>query len=138
MLPLIASFSRMLARGPLGAHVSSTGTTFRLWSTAHACCEVRLYDEDGTITETIPLVATGGGYHERVVHVGHGTRYRFVLDDMERNDPYTRFLPKGIAEPGMVYQSHYQWRYARVTRPLREHVIYELHVGAFTDEGTYA
>jgi maltooligosyltrehalose trehalohydrolase len=38
----------------------------------------------------------------------------------------------------MVYRSSYRWKHEHVSRPLRDHVIYELHVGTFTREGTYS
>ncbi|MBV8757394.1 MAG: malto-oligosyltrehalose trehalohydrolase [Deltaproteobacteria bacterium] len=117
----------------LGAIADGHGTTFRLWSTAHDRCEVRV---DGA---TVPMTEIGGRVFEaRVAGVGHGARYRFVLDGQEINDPYARFLPDGITGPAQVWRSSHAWRHEHVVRPLREHAIYELHVGTFTREGTYA
>jgi maltooligosyltrehalose trehalohydrolase len=122
----------------LGATVDDVGTTFRLWSTAHDRCEVRLYDE-ARVIRTEPMADVGGRVFEaRIAGIGHGARYRFVLDGQEVNDPYARFLPEGIAGPAMVWRPHHRWQHEHVVRPLREHVIYELHVGTFTGEGTYA
>jgi len=119
----------------LGAISDEGGTTFRLWSTAHHRCEVRLVDTG----EIVRMQDVGGAVFEaRVPGVGHGARYRFILDGSELNDPYARFLPEGISGPAMVWQSRRPWRHDHVVRPLREHVIYELHVGTFTREGTYA
>ena len=123
----------------LGALVDDRGTTFRIWSTAHTRCALRLYDDDGTAVRTEPLNDTGDGVYElHVPGVTHGGRYRFMLGDQEVNDPYVRFLPDGIHGPAMVVRPSYEFRHGHVVRPLREHVIYELHVGTFTDEGTYA
>ncbi|HSN29285.1 MAG TPA: malto-oligosyltrehalose trehalohydrolase, partial [Kofleriaceae bacterium] len=117
----------------LGAISDDHGTTFRLWSTAHDRCEVRV---DGA---TYAMSEIGGRVFEaRVPGAGHGARYRFVLDGQEINDPYARFLPDGIAGPAMVWRPAHAWRHGHVVRPLREHAIYELHVGTFTPEGTYA
>ena len=121
----------------LGAITDGAGTTFRLWSTAHDRCEVRIRD-DGEIIRTEPMVDTGGRVFEaRVPGATHGARYQFLLDGTPVNDPYARFLPDGIAGPAMVWRSRHVWRHGHVIRPLRGHVIYELHVGTFTPEGTY-
>ncbi len=122
----------------LGAVVDDLGTTFRLWSTAHDRCEVRIYD-DTRVIRTEPMTSVGGRVFEaRVPGIGHGARYRFVLDGQEINDPYARFLPEGIAGAAMVWRSRHRWQHEHVIRPLREHAIYELHVGTFTRDGTYA
>jgi maltooligosyltrehalose trehalohydrolase len=88
---------------------------------------------------------SGALYEARVNGVGHGARYRFALDTDEAghggvalSDPYARFLPDGVDGPSMVWRSSYRFRHEHVARPLREHVIYELHVGTFTEDGTYA
>jgi maltooligosyltrehalose trehalohydrolase len=124
----------------LGAFATDSGTMFRIWSSAHRDCAVRIHDAaTGEPQRTEPLRPIGEGMFERhLVDVGHGARYRFVLDGVEVNDPYARCLPEGIAGPAMVYRSQHRWQHRHVVRPLREHVIYELHVGTFTDEGTYA
>ncbi len=119
----------------LGAAADDQGTTFRLWSDQHADCAVKLIDAH----LTVPLAPLGDGLFEsRLAGIGHGERYRFVLDGEELGDPYARSLPEGVSGPAMVYRSSYRWRHDRVARPLREHVLYELHVGTFTREGTYA
>ncbi|HVV81569.1 MAG TPA: malto-oligosyltrehalose trehalohydrolase [Kofleriaceae bacterium] len=122
----------------LGAHVHDAGTTFRLWSPPHARCAVRLYDDAGGHRD-VAMDPQDGGYHQATAGgVGHGARYRFVLDGDEVNDPYARFLPEGVDAPAMVCEARHRWQHAPVHRPLAEQVLYELHVGTFTGEGTYA
>ncbi len=117
--------------------MDADGTTFRLWSTACERCELRI--ADGAIIRTLPMTDRGRCVFEaRVPEVGHGARYQFVLDGNPVTDPYARFLPDGIDGPAMVWRPHHEWRHGHVIRPLREHVIYELHVGTFTPDGTYA
>jgi len=119
----------------LGAFADDHGTMFRLWTNQHATCDVALIDAE----LTVPLVSKGDGTFEaRLAGIGHGERYCFVLDGERASDPYARALPEGIGGPAMVYRSSYRWKHDHVTRPLREHVIYELHVGTFTRDGTYA
>src|SRR5512140_3006822 len=108
----------------LGAFADDQGTTFRLWTNAHTECAVRID------AWTQPLRSCGDGVFEtRLAGIGHGASYRFVLGSEEVGDPYARYLPDGVTAPAMVYRSAYRWNHGHVTRSLREHVIYELHVG---------
>ena len=85
------------------------------------------------------MVETAGRVFEaRVAGLSHGARYQFVLDGAPLNDPYARFLPDGVDGLAMVWSSQHEWKHRHVLHRLREHVIYELHVGTFTREGTYA
>jgi maltooligosyltrehalose trehalohydrolase len=123
----------------LGASVEAGGTRFRLFSTVAKTCGVRLFDEAGQPGATFELACRPGGVHEALVpDVGPGARYKFVIDGRELPDPYARFLPAGVHGPAEVIEAAYRWQHPGVSRPLREHVIYELHVGTFTEAGTYA
>ena len=127
-------------QGPrrLGAHVQGTSTLFAAF-TERASCAVRLYDVDGRANATHQMEPRGGGLFEATIPgVGHGARYKFVLDGEEYPDPYARYLPQGVHGPATVYASKFTFRSGTGhTRPLSEHVIYELHVGTFTPEGTF-
>ena len=60
------------------------------------------------------------------------------IRDRELPDPYARFLPFGVHGPAEVVRPSHDWHYGSgVHRPLAQHVIYELHVGTFTPEGTF-
>jgi maltooligosyltrehalose trehalohydrolase len=121
----------------LGAHPSEGGTRFRVFSDA-ARCSVRSYDEGGAVLDERPLRALGDGLFETFwPEQGHGLLYRFVLDERELPDPYARFLPQGVHGPAMVIEPGYAFRHPLPGRPLREQVLYELHVGTFTPSGTY-
>ncbi|MCF6474834.1 malto-oligosyltrehalose trehalohydrolase [Nonomuraea sp. MG754425] len=83
----------------------------------------------------------GGWWSAEVEGVEHGTRYAFVVDDDgPYPDPRTRRQPEGIFGQSAVYEharftwSDYDWK----GRDLRGAVIYELHIGTFTPEGTFA
>jgi len=80
------------------------------------------------------------GYHHGVLEsVRSGARYFFRLDGTDRPDPASRFQPEGVHGPSEVVDPDaYTWNDAAwrgVAR--RDLVIYELHVGTFTDEGTF-
>jgi maltooligosyltrehalose trehalohydrolase len=91
----------------------------------------------------VPLQAEEHGYFSAILPgAGPGTRYRFRLDDDDTlvPDPASHSQPEGVHGPSEVTTSEaYPWQIDRWTvPPLRDWVIYELHVGTFTPEGTFA
>ncbi|HEY0707223.1 MAG TPA: malto-oligosyltrehalose trehalohydrolase [Polyangia bacterium] len=135
--PLAASPSRALPT--LGASLRPDGVHFALHATNAKACAVRLFDPQGVVLETVPLQSRGEGlFAADVTSAQVGTLYKFVLDDRELPDPYARWLPQGVHGPAVVVDTHPAFQSLRVGRPLKNHVIYELHVGTFTSEGTYA
>jgi maltooligosyltrehalose trehalohydrolase len=122
----------------LGAEVLGETTRFAALTDASRC-SVRLFDASRRAVAEHELAALGDGYFAaQIAGAPHGTRYAFVVEGRELPDPYARFLPDGVHAPAMVYTSRYDFRHEPVARPLAEHVIYELHVGTFTERGTYA
>jgi maltooligosyltrehalose trehalohydrolase len=118
--------------------VVGQGTRFAALTDAPHC-SVRLYDSSDSLVAEHTLLPAADGIHSLVVEgVGHGMLYRFALGERALPDPYARFLPQGVHGPAMVIAPRYELRFDCVSRPLSEHVIYELHVGTFTPEGTYA
>jgi maltooligosyltrehalose trehalohydrolase len=124
---------------PLGAFPGTESTRFAAFSTTAQRCQVRLFDADLRVLRTEPLIPGANGYHEAVLDgIGPGALYKFVLDGRELPDPYARFLPFGVHGPAEVVESRYVWRHRPgCPRPLREHVFYEVHVGTFTEAGSY-
>jgi maltooligosyltrehalose trehalohydrolase len=128
-------------RPALGAHVVGGGaaTRFGAFARPDSAVAVRLFAPDGTPTATHPMRPVGGGYFDlELPGVGHGALYKLTVDDRELPDPYARFLPDGVHGPAMVIVPRHPWRHgAGVARPLGEQVIYELHVGTFSEAGDY-
>jgi malto-oligosyltrehalose trehalohydrolase len=84
--------------------------------------------------------AGDGWYDCEVEGVGVGARYKFVLPEgLEVPDPASRFQPEDVHGPSEVIDTgSYVWRTANWRgRPWGEIVIYEVHIGAFTSEGTF-
>jgi maltooligosyltrehalose trehalohydrolase len=82
-----------------------------------------------------------GWWHADVPGTGEGTDYAFLLDDDETPlpDPRSRWQPAGVHGPSRRY-SHdaFDWTdHAWTGRPLAGSVIYELHIGTFTEQGTF-
>jgi malto-oligosyltrehalose trehalohydrolase len=123
---------------PFGAEVRPNGEVrFRLWAPPHARIALEI---EGAAK--LPMQALDGGWHELVTERAHpGSRYRFVLPDgMRVPDPASRHQPEDVHGPSEVIDpAAYRWReVAWHGRPWHEAVLYELHVGAFTPEGTFA
>ncbi len=120
--------------GHLGAIVQpDRSTRFTLWAPKHP--RVRLFfPESG---KRLEMDASADGYHTLATAAPNGTRYGFELGDGPlRPDPASRAQPDGVHAPSMVVE----WPSPPEpfkNRPLEHHVIYELHVGTFTSEGTF-
>ncbi|MCA1614195.1 MAG: malto-oligosyltrehalose trehalohydrolase [Acidobacteria bacterium] len=137
-----ANFRRRL---PVGAEVSPAGgATFRVWAPRRARVEVILETEGGGRAGAFELRAEAGGYFS--AHTGEardGSLYRFSLDGDDSYlypDPASRFQPAGphgpsqLVDPSAFGWTDGGWRGAS----LRGQVVYEMHVGTFTPEGTWA
>jgi len=87
-----------------------------------------------------PLARSAQGYHEAVIEgIVPGCRYFYRLDwEREHPDPASRFQPHGVHGPSEVVAPHFSWEDQGWSgMPLEEYIIYELHVGIFTREGTF-
>ena len=118
---------------PLGAHPGAEGaTSFRVWAPAAATVAVEV---GGALT---PLRPSGEGCFEGTAPAGPGEDYAFVLDGGERRpDPCSRCQPEGLRGPSRVIDPAALRRGGRAPVALRDLVLYELHVGTFSPEGTF-
>lgn len=123
---------------PFGAELRPDGRVrFRLWAPSHAVINLEL---DGA-AELLVMQASGDGWHELITdRARSGTRYRFMLPDGLRvPDPMSRYQPEDVHGPSEVIDpASFVWRDTDWQgRPWEEAVVYELHVGTFTPEGTF-
>jgi maltooligosyltrehalose trehalohydrolase len=123
-------------RFPIGAEVlPGGGVHFRVWAPRRHKVEVVLSDA------AVELHREPGGYFSgRVEHAGAGSLYRFRLDGGDSfPDPISRFQPEGphgpsqVIDPARFEWSDSEWRGVSIERQ----VIYEMHIGTFTREGTW-
>lgn len=80
-----------------------------------------------------------GYYHTIVEGIGPGTRYMYRIDGQKkRPDPASRYQPDGVHEPSQVIDPFFAWTDTTWTGvPLQQYIIYEMHIGTFTAEGTF-
>ncbi|HYH08962.1 MAG TPA: malto-oligosyltrehalose trehalohydrolase [Thermoanaerobaculia bacterium] len=123
---------------PLGAHVlDGNRCEFRVWAPDRERVELHIVAPSD---RRVPMQKGVNGYHEAVVDdCAEGTRYMYVLDGgAERPDPASRLQPEGVHGPSEVVGSDFQWHDEGWTGVgLEDYVVYELHVGTFTQEGTF-
>ena len=117
--------------------VGAPGTDFHVWAPRAYRIEVSLVDTG----ERVALGEASRGWFSGVVPCGPGACYRYVLDGTaERADPASRYQPEGVHGPSAVVPlGDHEWRdHGFQPVPLRDAVLYELHVGTFTPAGTFA
>ncbi len=115
--------------------ISSNVVRFRVWAEGQQQLTLRLAERD------LPVTAVGNGWFQiDVPGVTHGTEYQFVLQDgMAVPDPASRAQkgdvngPSVVIDPGRYQPINPDW----AGRPWEETVIYELHIGTFTPQGTF-
>ncbi|WP_137156762.1 malto-oligosyltrehalose trehalohydrolase [Rhizobium sp. FKL33] len=119
-----------------GPVIHERGVLFRLWAPLQKNISLRI--DDGPV---LPMTTSDGGWRILDVEGARaGTRYRFVLEDgLEIPDPASRHQPEGLKGPSEVIDPlHYLWRTPDWrARAWEETILYELHVGTFTPEGTF-
>lgn len=116
-------------------YISDDVVRFRVWAEGQKNLALRLNDND------IPMVTSGNGWFQAdVPGIRHGAEYQFVLQDgMTVPDPASRAQKGDVNGPSVVIDHR---RFAHVNRDWKgrqweETVIYELHMGTFTPEGTF-
>ena len=126
-------------RRPIGAEILPSGEVhFRVWAPRRRTVDVSL---EGVGSALSPLRAEGGGYFSGTARGARaGSLYKFRLDGSESfPDPASRFQPEGPHGPSQVVDpAAYRWRDSDWNGiALPGQVLYELHVGTFTPDGTW-
>lgn len=123
-----------------GASVLENGSVaFRVWAPYAKQIQIKLIGQG--LPLQVPMKAAERHCFEAVVpHVPAGSRYFYhISGDKDRPDPYSRFQPEGVHGPSEVVDpkafawTDQKWRGI----PLEEYILYELHPGTFTPEGTF-
>lgn len=131
----------MKAIRTMGAWIEGDAVRFRVWAPDHDRVEIVTYGEDGQeITGALPATPTGGGYFEATAPgLGAGALYKVRIDgEGPFPDPYSRAQPLGVHGPSAVDDPSFAWTDAGWKGvALEDLVLYEVHVGTATPEGTF-
>ena len=122
----------------LGAHWLGSGQcAFCVWAPRAETVEVQIVAPRRAV---LPLVRDSNGYYSGTsTDIGPNSRYFYRLDGTkERPDPASRFQPEGVHGPSELVEPEFPWGDEGWRGlALRDFVIYELHVGTYTREGTF-
>ncbi|HEY0368803.1 MAG TPA: malto-oligosyltrehalose trehalohydrolase [Chthoniobacterales bacterium] len=123
-----------------GAELLDGGVRYRTWC-KHDRADVVIVDENKNRLRTIALQPEGDGYFSAIDERGRaGDLYQYKFGDSQGwPDPASRFQPQGVHGPSMVIDPRgYSWRdHEWQAPPYAQLIIYELHIGTFTNEGTF-
>ena len=123
-----------------GADLVEDGVRYRTWAPGKKKVEVVIFDPTGPAERIVSLVEEPGGYFNTVDPDGRaGDRYKYRFEGSDWPDPASRFNPDGVHGAGQVIDpSDYTWGDRAWSPPrVSELIIYELHIGTFTTEGTF-
>jgi maltooligosyltrehalose trehalohydrolase len=127
---------------PFGAQILPDGRVrFRLWAPAAARVDLVL-EPASQPARTLPLERSDDGWYELITTEARAsTRYRYRIDgEALVPDPASRRNSQGVHGPSEVVDPEaFDWTDADWRAPpWQQSVVYELHVGTFTPEGTFA
>jgi len=129
----------MTRRFSVGAEAADSSTHFRVWAPKRKQVDLVLYESSAPVV--IPMRAEEEGYFAVDAPVTSGALYKYRLDGGDEfADPASRFQPAGPHEASRVVDARgFAWTDTKWKGvELEGQVIYELHVGTFTKEGTWA
>ncbi len=122
-----------------GAHYKNNKCDFNVWVPKAAHMALKWWHNDQENVR--PMHRTDKGcWSVTIEPIAPNTRYMYRLDDaMDRPDPAAHFQPDSVHNPSAVVDHDaFQWEEEGWTGiPLAEMIMYELHVGTFTREGTF-
>ncbi len=128
---------------PIGAEViEGKGVHFRVWAPNHKKVNIVFEKNDQLVDKQILEKEDSGYFSLFVPQVEPGTLYRYQLDNSLNNysDPASRFQPYGVEGPSCVVNPYYAWSAQEKKWPgtsLINQIMYEMHIGTFTQDGTY-
>jgi maltooligosyltrehalose trehalohydrolase len=120
---------------PVGAQLTTDGAAFRVWAPNHKTVDVSLEGAKHPLEEE-----ENGYWSASIFEIKEGALYSFLLDGQGRySDPASRFQPQGPHGPSQVINpDRFSWTDGNWPG-ISGHgqVVYEMHVGTFTREGTW-
>ena len=128
-MPSTYPFERRLGAFPLG----DGRAEFRVWAPHAEQIALRVGEREH------PLEDAGHGIREATVEAAPGEDYAYVISGIEFPDPASRWQAHGLrGRSRLLDAAAFEWTDGGFQAPaLAESVLYELHVGTFTPEGTF-
>ena len=129
--------STLLNQRTLGVTYSSDTTSVRVWAPLAQSVALHVCSQD----IKIPLHQEGSYWCTDTSQLRPGDLYKFILNDaIERPDPASLAQPEGVHGPSQVLDiAGFAWSDANWHNiPLDDYLLYELHTGTFSAEGTFA
>jgi len=122
-------FERRLGASSLG----DGRAEFRVWAPRAGEVSLRIGGRDRALDDA------GLGVYEAIVETLPGADYAYVVDGVELPDPCSRWQPEGVRGPSRLLDpGEFSWTDGGFQAPaLEDLVLYELHVGTFSPEGTF-
>lgn len=120
---------------PFGTQITDSGVLFNLYAQDADAIQLMI---DGR--PAIQMEDRDGWKSAHVANARAGDTYKFRLSDgLTFPDPASRFQPQGVGGPSEIIDpASYRWKTRSWRgRPWSEAVIYEAHIGAATEQGTY-
>ncbi len=111
---------------------------FVVWAKNAATVDLQILTE---ANRTVALEKMNDGYFAMTVeNIRPGTRYFYQLDKRTaRPDPASKFQPEGVHGPPEVVDQTFAWTDEKWRGlPLHRYIVYEIHVGTYTAQGTFA
>jgi maltooligosyltrehalose trehalohydrolase len=122
----------------LGAKLLDDKTcSFLVWAPNASAVEISISEPQ---KRKVSMQPAGRGYFRAIVEgISSGALYRYLLNsEKERPDPASRYQPQGVHGPSQIVDDRFEWNVSNWRGlPLEKYVIYELHVGTFTPQGTF-
>src|ERR1700729_2999338 len=131
---------------PFGCALQPGGAArFRLWAPSSATVTLELTRPGAAEPAWHPMRSLEGWHEIEVSQACAGATYRFIVETRDGSalavpDPASRSNPQGVHQASVIVDpNQYVWQVAQWRGcPWPDAVIYELHIGTFTLEGTFA
>ena len=126
----------MPARRPGAQYLGNDRCDFRVWAPKISRMEIHLLTPEERF---LPLPKVGDYFMGTFDHIPLDSLYMYRLDGQtDRPDPASCSQPQGVHGPSRIVSLDFPWEDRTwIGLPLPEYVIYELHVGTYTPEGTF-
>jgi maltooligosyltrehalose trehalohydrolase len=121
----------------IGAHyLGENRCEFRVWAPNAEAVALEIVSPEKRL---LPMQQQGEYWHLTANDIQPGTLYFYQLNNGEsRPDPASNLQPLGVHGPSQVVDPNFSWNDSNWSGvPLENMIIYELHVGTFTSEGTF-